>query len=126
MNSVTYDIESLECTENLTENCVEAIHRVVSIALSSNQGHSWCFVRQNSEHSAVQVMIQEFLDALDIINDEYEAQTPDFFREGLEHLELMCSDASTLPKGEKMILRSLGKQLEKYMLLDVYGFNSGK
>ena len=101
----TFDIESLETFNGVEEmKNVEAIHKIVSVAVSTNKGHSKCFVRRDSTHTSVVEMFESFLDFLEEINIEYESEIPTFFNDAIEHLELMTCDQSTLPKSEKMKL----------------------
>ena len=122
----TFDIESLEnleAAENLKN--VEAVHKIASIAVSTNRGHSKCFIRENSSHNAVVVMIDKFLDFLDEINAEHDDEIPKYFNDAIENLQLMCSNESTLLKSDKMELQNLKNNIEKYLLHDIFGFNSG-
>ena len=122
----TFDIESLEDKENIEDmRNVEAVHRLVSIAASTNRGHSRSFIRKDSSNEAVVKIIKEFLDFLDDLNAEHDDQIPAYFHDAIERLELMCSDESTLLKSDKMKLQHLKGNLEKYLLHDVFGFNSG-
>ena len=123
----TFDIECLEDRED-AENLknVEAVHRIVSVAVSTNRGHSNCFIRNDSSHAAVVKMFEHFLDYLDEINAMHDDELPEYFHEAIEQIELMCSSESTLLKSDKMELEKLKRTLEKYMLHDVFGFNSGK
>ena len=122
-----YDCETLEDKTGISDlKNVEAIHRVVSIAVSTNRGHSRCFVRKNSTHEAAVEMFDDFLKFLDEINADHDDEIPQYFHEAIERLELMSSDCSTLPKRDKMELQNLKKQLSKYILHDIFGFNSGK
>ena len=122
----TFDIESLESFDGVDDmKNVEAIHKIVSIAVSTNKGQSRCFVRKNSTHDAVIQMFESFLDYLEEINIEYEAEIPDYFQDAIDHLELMTCDQSILPKSEKMKLSGLKSTLEKYLKQDIFGFNSG-
>ena len=123
----TFDIECLEDREHAESlKNVEAVHRIVSVAISTNRGHSNCFIRNDSSHEAVVKMFEKFLDYLDEINAMHDDELPDYFHEAIEHIELMCSSESTLLKSDKMELEKLKRTLEKYMLHDVFGFNSGK
>ena len=122
----TYDIESYEdITAGEELKNVEAVHRLCSIALSTNRGHSRCFVRSSSSHEAAVHMIDNFLSFLDEINVEHALEIPNYFHECISKLEELSSEDSTLLPRDKMELKSLMGQLEKYMRHDVYGFNSG-
>ena len=123
----SYDIESLEditACEDIRN--VEAVHRLCSIALSTNRGHSRCFVRSDSSHEAAVQMIDAFLCFLDEINVEHELEIPNYFHECISKLEELTSEDSSLLPRDKMELRGLMGQLKKYILHDLYGFNSGK
>ena len=123
----TYDIEALEDLVAAEEmKNVEAIHRIVSIAVSTNHGHSRCFVRQDSSHEAAMQMIEKFLSYLDEINDDHINELPNYFHQAIEKMEMLTAEDSNLSPREKMELSSLLGPLKKYTLHDVYGFNSGK
>ena len=122
----TYDIECLEDKENVEDmKNVEAVHRLVSIAASTNRGHSCSFIRKDSSNEAVVVMINDFLNFLDDLNAEHDDEIPTYFNDAIEKIDLMCSDDSTLLKSDKMKLQHLKGNLEKYLLQDIFGFNSG-
>ena len=122
-----YDIETVENFEGV-ENMknVEAVSRIVSIACSTNRGHSKTFIRKDSSHSAAVSMIDEFLRFLNDLNAYHDDEIPDYFIHAVEFLDLMTSKQSILPKSHKIKLIKMQKSLEKYLLQDVYGFNSGK
>ena len=122
----TYDIEALEdlsAAEGMKN--VEAIHRIVSIACSTNKGHSRCFVRQDSSNEAAMQMIEKFLSYLDEINVDHNNELPNYFHHAVEKMEKLTAENSNLTPREKMELSSLLGPLKKYLLHDVYGFNSG-
>ena len=122
-----YDIEALEDLVAAEEmKNVEAIHRIVSIAVSTNQGHSRCFVRQDSSHEAAMQMIEKFLSYLDEINIDHNNALPNYFYHAIEKLEMLTGEESNVTPREKMELSSLLGPLKKYTLHDVYGFNSGE
>ena len=112
-------MENLDGVDDL-KNCV-AIHRLVSIAASTNRGHSQAFVRESSSHDAAVKMIESFLSFLDDINAAHDDEIPDYFHEAIEYLELMTSDQSTLRKSDKMHLLKLTGSLKKYLLHDHLG-----
>ena len=120
-----YDIEALETTEgveNLTN--VVGIHKIVSLAISTNRGHSKCFVRADSSHQAVQEMISDACDYLERINQDYEAEVPEYFTRALENL---ASDVErTKDKIQKRKVGALKTQLENYLKLQLFGYNSGE
>ena len=122
-----FDIESLENLENVEDmKNVVATHKIVSIAVSTNHGHSRCFVRNDSSHGAVLNMFEEFLDFLQQINLDYELTIPRYFHDCIEQLEIATNDESTLLKRDKMELGMLKSHLNNYLIQDVFGFNSGK
>ena len=122
----TFDCESLESFEGVEDmKNVIAIHKIVSVAVSTNRGHSRCFVRENSRHESAVQIFEDFLDFLEEINLEYEMELPDYFQTAIDHLELMTCEQSILSKHEKMKLAGLKSNLEKYLLQDIFGFNSG-
>ena len=122
----SFDIESLEDKSNAESmKNVVAVHKIVSIAVSTNQGHSRCFVRENSTHRAVVEMFEAVLNFLEEINRDYLVTIPHYFHECIENLEVMCNDESSLPKKQKMELCMLKSKLSNYVIQDVFGFNSG-
>lgn len=121
----TYDIETVECKDGIDElKNVEAIHKIASIACSTNRGDTKCFVREDSSHESAAQIFDDFLGFLDDLNANHDDELPNYFHEGLELLDLMMSRESILPRKHKMELLKLKKCLEKYMLQDVFGFNS--
>ena len=122
-----YDIESLENKENISSlRNVVGIHQIISIAVSTNRGHSKCFIRADSSHQAALDLIQNFLAYLDVIGQDYELTIPDYFHTCIEKLESLTSSESTISRRQKMELSGLLGSLKKYVIMDVYGFNSGK
>ena len=122
-----YDIESLEDLTGVSEmKNVEAVHRLASIAVSTNYGHSRCFVRDDSSHESAVRMVDEFLTFLDEINLDHASKIPDYFHSCIERIQELLSDESSLLPRDKMELTGLLGPLKKYILHDVYGFNSGK
>ena len=122
---VSYDIESLESKENLEGlTNVDAIHKLCSIGVGTNNGDSKCFIREDSSHQAAELIVRDFIDYLDDLNAEYEGHLPSYFFEALDQIELLTSSESALPKSKKMELSSLKLKLENYMILDIWGFNS--
>ena len=99
---VCYDIESLENKENISSlRNVVGIHQIISIAVSTNRGHSKCFIRADSSHQAALDLIQNFLEYLDVIGKDYELTIPDYFHtciewEFLRELILKCFSPSLL------------------------------
>ena len=123
---LSYDIECLEdldIGEGLKN--VIAVHKIVSVAASTNRGHSKCFIRDDSSHESGLRMIEKFLDFLEEVNVEYNDEIPEYFFRAVSKLEEMTSDESTIMKSEKMKLTKLCNNLKKYTLMDCYGFNSG-
>ena len=122
----TFDIE---CCENLDIaddlHNVVARHEIVSIAASTNRGHSKCLVRADSSHDAVVVMIDKFLNFLEEMNIIHDAEMPEYFHHAVTQLEEMTSEESSILKSEKMKLTKLCNDLKKYLLHDVFGYNSG-
>ena len=121
----SYDIETLEDKTNI-ENMknVEAIHRLASISVSTTLSRGKVFVRSDSSHLAAKNMVQDFLDYLIEIRDEQERILPDYFQSCFDQLEADANDES-IPKGHRMVLTGLKSKVKKYLMLDVYGFNSG-
>ena len=122
----TYDIE---CCENLDIaddlHNVVARHEIVSLAASTNKGHSKCFIRDDSSHDGAVLMIDKFLNFLEEINVIHEAEMPEYFHHAVSQLEEMTSEESAILKSEKMKLTKLCNDLKKYLLHDVFGYNSG-
>ena len=71
-------------------------------------------------------MVDAFLDYLEEINLLHKSQIPDYFNDAITKLEEVTSDESPLMKFDKMNLTKLMGNLKKYILHDVYGFNSGE
>ena len=71
-------------------------------------------------------MVEKFLCYLDEIHLDHEKEIPSYLHDAIEKLEEMTSDESSLLPRDKMELSGLMSQLKKYILHDVFGFNSGK
>ena len=122
----TFDIECFEDTENSSElRNVVAIHKLVSVAISTNKGHSKCFVRKDSSHDAVIELTEQFLDFIDKIGIEYRKTLPDYFTQAIDKLDYLTSKESDVQYREKMELCALKRSLKKYLLHEIFGFNSG-
>ena len=122
----SYDIETLEdksCVADMRN--VEAVHRLASISVSTTRSRGKVFVRNDSSHEAAKEMVQEFVDYLIEIQEEQDLILPDYFASCYTQLEEDILD-ETIPKGHKMYLAGLKSKVKKYLMLDVYGYNSGK
>ena len=104
----------------------EATLKILSIAASSNRGHSQVFIRNNSSHEAVLELVENFADFLETLFEVHIESLPDYFQTGIEKLEILQSDESDLIKKDKMEASYLANQLKKYIKLDVFGFNSSE
>ena len=122
----SFDIETLEDRSGTDEmRNVEAIHRLASISVSTNQDPGKVFVRQNSSHEAAKKMVEDFVDYLIEIRDMQELVLPDYFQSCFYQLEEDVNEPN-ISKHHKMKLAGLKAKVRKYLMLDVYGFNSGK
>ena len=122
----TYDIESLENSENISElKNVVGIQQIVSIAVSTNQNHSRCFIREDSTHESAINLMNSFLEYLEHINDIYNQTIPSYFLNCIEKLQELTATESEISKRKKMEMVGLLSALKKYVLQDVFGFNSG-
>ena len=121
----TFDIECFEAKDQCELKNVVAIHKLVSVAVSTNKGHSKCFVRKDSSHDSLLKLTDQFLDFLEEIRHEYSRSIPNFFNTAIEKLDNVTSKDSPVKQREKMELSNLNNLLKKYLIHDIYGFNSG-
>lgn len=69
--------------------------------------------------------MRNFLSFLDEIHENYLQTIPAYFYDCVEKLENLTSQESALHKKEKMELSGLLRIIKKYLIQDIYGFNSG-
>ena len=123
-----YDIESLETPLNHKKGektMINAVHKLLSIALGSTSTTPKCYVRKDDTHEAAVEMIELFLDELEYISECYDKTVPSYFGDAIDCLDEDSTDDS-LSKTERTKLSSLKFQLTQYIRMDVYGYNSGK
>ena len=121
-----FDIETLEDRSNLEEmRNVEAVNRLASISVSTTEDPGKVFVRENSSHEAAKTMVKNFVDYLIEIHEQQELLLPDYFESCYHQLD-EDSNNPDIPKHHKMKLAGLKSKVKKYLMLDVFGFNSGK
>ena len=125
-------------TETLEEKCItdevvvneratttEAVHRLVSIAISTNlPGQKDIYlVRQSSNPECERTLIKEFLDALEGLHSVYTDQLPKEINSAIQQIErdLLQETFSR----DKTQLEAIKNYLYTYMKLPIYGFNAG-
>ena len=127
----TWDIETLE-DRSFKENdenaatITNAIHKVVSLGVSSNIPgfENRFFCRSTSAQEDGQQMIAQFLEHLFQMAEKLQELLPDEIVAAAEHLEAKI-DGNKFSK-EICNDRTLHNELKNYLKLSVYGFNSGK
>ena len=120
-----YDIETLEDKSGIEEmRNVEAVHKLASISISTTTSEGSVFVRHDSSHEAVEEMINLFIDALIEAKEEQDLLLPDYFENCLHQLE-EDEENENIPMQQKMKISGYKAKIEKYLMLDVYGYNSG-
>ena len=124
---VTYDIEAFEeiVDTKAKQTITHAYQKFLSIAIGSNFEDSFCFVRENSSHEAVQKVIKNFVDTLEILHEKHTEMVPTFFAEAIDLMEQDCLDPNIL-KSSRIKLQAMRRFLYQYERLDVFGYNSGK
>ena len=128
----TWDIETLEDQSSFKENdenaatITNAIHKVVSLGVSSNIPgfENRFFCRSTSAQEDGQQMIAQFLEHLFQMAEKLQELLPDEIVAAAEHLEAKI-DGNKFSK-EICNDRTLHNELKNYLKLSVYGFNSGK
>ena len=149
-----FDIETLEeeksefineeAEENrLSDDNIQAIHKLVSIATSSNieDDEDMYFERRSSAAEDEQILVNEFLDHLFSLASKYAESIPEEIEEAINDLNTKIDAEKAKPKRNKNENFVKGKHqswfhiskwqryrrhLLSYYTLNIYGFNSGK
>ena len=126
-------------TETLEEKCItdehvvneratttEAVHRLVSIALSSNlpRQDDIYLLRESSNPECERKLIKEFVNALEGFHLAYIEQLPNEINHAVQQIKAELADEKfSRDKAELMTIKNC---LETYTKLPIYGFNAGE
>ena len=124
-----YDIETLEHEpEEVDPTCPDAVLRPVSIGCSVNIPDiedKW-FCVESSEPGKVQKMVNEFMDHLAYLAEEYQKMIPQPIKDVIKDLRIKLKD-------KKLKFNELRRRyqqdldcLKKYEMLPVYAFNGAR
>lgn len=133
---VTFDIETLNRDVNIRQTeflTIESLLYVVSIAVSSNiPGTSdKFFCRKTSSASDGHQMVAEFMDYLEDLHQKQMELIPIEITTAMEKLNQSWQKLSSGVQEARSYTRKdkLSQQIhffKKFLLLNIYGFNSGK
>ena len=123
-----FDIETLEekVEEQVSDwTCKEAHCRIVSLALASNvPGYSTKFLmRKSSDPADEQKLIDEFVDELYDLHEQYLAEIPPAIKNAIAELEHDIENARF--GWFKTLLMKLHSFAKKYTQLCIFAFNGG-
>ena len=124
---ISFDIEAYEeKTGIMRKQTLEvAQHKILSIAVGTNNGFQWAQHRKDSTPNGAQNLVDAFLDQLQNLEIDYSTQFPDYFYDALETIEGDLK-SETINRPQKQYLNMLKRYLEKYLKMDLYSFNGGR
>ena len=130
----TWDIETIEepliaCAPKIGLS-TNANLRLLSIAVGSNiPGYEpKCWVRRNMEADEETRLIYNFVDEILFLQKEKLKTLPAWIDDGLAHIDLQCQKLKERKAkwNEYLEWTRYRRELEKFVVLDVFGYNCGK
>ena len=133
-----YDIETLEENpkdfldeEESQDRPVKAYLKLATIATSSNFADSQYFERKTSKAEDEQELVDRFMDHLfELAKLHYDQNVPTQIKKAADKIQTMLDAEYRKPFKDRrmwltMKLNRLKMKLHKYLILNVYGYNSG-
>ena len=83
----------------------------------------WSKYRRNSSPEACQSLVEDFLNKLDELVEDYNSQFPSYFFDAINLLTTDLNDPN-ISKFHKQMLWGLKNSLENYLKMDVYSLGA--